>query len=94
MIKKEIKIKNKIGLRARYAALFVQIANRFLSEIFVEKDNVIVNAKSILGIMSLGVSKDSFITILVDGADEEEAIDKLFDLINNRFSLYTKGLTP
>lgn len=83
MMKKKIKIKNEIVLRARNVTLFVQTASRFLSEIFVQKDNAKVNAKSILGIVSLGVYKDSCITIVANGLDEENAIGELINLINN-----------
>ena len=84
MIKKEILIKNKIGLHARPAALFVQTANKFISEIMVKKGNSTINAKSIMGIMALGVSHGETIEIIVDGPDEENAIQELEDLINNK----------
>ncbi len=81
MIRKEFEIKNEMGLHARAAALFVQTTNKFASDIFVEKDNDRVNAKSIMGIMALGISKDSKITIIVNGIDEEEAMEELSNLI-------------
>lgn len=84
MIKKSLQIKNKLGLHARAAALFVQTTNKFSSEIFVEKDNQRVNGKSIMGIMALGVSKDSEITIIADGPDEEDAINTLIKLTEER----------
>ena len=84
MIKKEVVIKNKIGLHARPAALFVQTANKFISEIMVKKGNSTINAKSIMGIMALGVSHGETIEIIVDGPDEENAIQELEDLINNK----------
>lgn len=88
MIKKDFDIKNRMGLHARAAALFVQTANKFASDIFVEKDNERVNAKSIMGIMALGISKNAKITIIVNGIDEEEAIEELTNLINVKlFSL-------
>jgi len=82
MIKKDFEIKNEMGLHARAAALFVQTTNKFASDIFLEKDNERVNAKSIMGIMALDISKNSIITIIIDGIDEEEAIEELSDLIN------------
>ncbi|MDK2919889.1 MAG: phosphocarrier protein HPr [Candidatus Petromonas sp.] len=82
MIKKEFEIKNNLGLHARAAALFVQTTNKFASDIFVEKDNQKVNAKSIMGIMALGVPKNSKIVIAIDGVDEKEAMEKLTKLIN------------
>ncbi|MCG8538585.1 MAG: HPr family phosphocarrier protein [Clostridia bacterium] len=82
MIKRDFEIKNAIGLHARAAALFVQTTNKFACDIFVEKNNERVNAKSIMGIMALGISKNSKITIIVNGIDEEEAMEELSNLIN------------
>lgn len=82
MIKKEFIIKNELGLHARAAALFVKTTNKFVSEIYIEKNNEKVNAKSIMCIMALGISKDCKITIIVDGPDENEAITELTKLIN------------
>ena len=84
MIKKEVLIKNKIGLHARPAALYVQTANKFISEIMVKKGNSTINAKSIMGIMALGVSHGETIEIIVDGPDEENAIQELEDLVDNK----------
>lgn len=84
MIKRDFEIKNEMGLHARAAALFVQTTNRFAADIFLEKDNERVNAKSIMGVMALGISKDSKVTIMVNGIDEEEAIEELSNLINNK----------
>lgn len=77
MIEKKVTVNRKAGLQARPAALFVQEANRFASEIFIEKDGKNVNAKSIMGIMSLAVGANKEVTLKVDGADEEEAINAL-----------------
>ncbi|MGB9678464.1 MAG: HPr family phosphocarrier protein [Thermoanaerobacteraceae bacterium] len=85
MTEKVIEIKNKTGLHARPAALFVQTASKFSSQIWVEKDNKKVNAKSIMGIMSLGVSQGSTVTLSADGDDEEAAIKALVDLIDSKF---------
>lgn len=81
MLKKDFKIKNELGLHARAAALFVKSANKFSSDIFVAKNDMKVNAKSIMGIMALGVSKSANITIITDGIDEEEAMKELENLI-------------
>ncbi len=81
MIRKDFEIKNDMGLHARAAALFVQTTNKFASDIFVEKDNARVNAKSVMGVMALGISKNSKITIIVNGIDEEEAMEELSNLI-------------
>lgn len=84
MVKKTITVKNKTGLHARPAALFVQTAGKFLSEITVKKDDKEVNAKSIMGIMALGVSQGNEITIIARGEDEKEAIEALVDLLENK----------
>lgn len=86
MITKKVVIKNKIGLHARPAALFVQTANKFISEIMVKKGNSTINAKSIMGIMALGVSHGETIEIIVDGPDEENAIQELEELVNSKLS--------
>ena len=82
MITKELTIKNEIGLHARPAALFVQTANKFLSDIMIKKAGKTVNAKSIMGVMALGISKGEMIEIIIDGPDEENAISAIEDLIN------------
>lgn len=84
MMTKVAVIKNSIGLHARPAALFVRTCSKYKSEIFVEKDGKKVNAKSIMGIMSLGVSPGEEIKIIIDGFDEEVAMKDIMDLIENR----------
>ena len=84
MITKIATIKNSVGLHARPAALFVRTCSKYRSDIFVEKDGKKVNAKSIMGIMALGVYPNEEITITVDGIDEEAAIKDILDLIENR----------
>ncbi|NLI60060.1 MAG: HPr family phosphocarrier protein [Clostridiales bacterium] len=74
------------GLSARPAALFVQVASKFDSRIWVEIDSKKVNAKSIMGIMSLGVGQDDEITIIIEGDDEENALKALTELIDSNFS--------
>ena len=76
-IKKEIIIKNKQGLHARPAALFVQIANKFDSDISVKKDNEEVNGKSIMGILMLGAEQGTIVCLKVTGPDAEEAVSEL-----------------
>ena len=71
---------------ARPAVFFIQKANEFKSSIWIEKDERRVNAKSLLGVLSLGIVKGSTITLVADGADEQEAIDTLTALINSDFS--------
>lgn len=84
MEKRTITVKNKTGLHARPAALFVQTAGKFLSEITVKKDDKEVNAKSIMGIMALGVSQGNEITIIARGEDEKQAVEALVDLLENK----------
>jgi phosphotransferase system HPr (HPr) family protein len=76
-IEKEIVIKNKQGLHARPAALFVQIANKFDSDIFVIKDNEEVNGKSIMGILMLAAEKGTKVLLKAIGSDAEEAVIEL-----------------
>ncbi|MCF6410241.1 HPr family phosphocarrier protein [Pseudalkalibacillus salsuginis] len=77
MLEKNLTVELKTGLQARPAALFVQEANRFSADVFLEKDGKKVNAKSIMGIMSLAVGSGSKVTIVTDGKDEEEALKAL-----------------
>lgn len=77
MVEKQVEVKLKTGLQARPAALFVQEANRFSSNVFLEKDGKKVNAKSIMGLMSLAVSSGSTVLLSADGSDENEAIEEL-----------------
>jgi phosphocarrier protein len=85
-ISRNIEIINKLGMHARAAAQFVQLASSFSSHIEIEKDNRRVNGKSIMGVMMLAASKGSTVTLHADGEDEDQSIDSLADLINNRFN--------
>ena len=84
MIKKEFEIFNKVGLHARPAALFVQTASKFKSEISIEKGNKTVNGKSIMGVMTLGASYGDKVTIIIDGPDENEAIEVIEEFFNEK----------
>lgn len=77
MVEKEVTVQLKTGLQARPAALFVQEANRYSSDVFLEKNGKKVNAKSIMGIMSLAVNVGGFVKLTADGQDEEEALQAL-----------------
>jgi catabolite repression HPr-like protein len=77
MVEKQVEVHLKTGLQARPAALFVQEANRFVSDVFLEKDGKKVNAKSIMGLMSLAISTGSNITLVAEGNDEQDAIEAL-----------------
>lgn len=83
MAEKIVEVKIKPGLQARQAALFVQEANRFSADIFIEKDNRKVNAKSIMGIMSLAIAEGTNITLVAEGVDEDQAIISLGKFIEN-----------
>lgn len=85
MFQQNVTVKNKTGLHARPAALFVQTANKFKSEVFIEKEGKKVNAKSIMGVMSLAVSQGTPIIISAQGEDEKEAVLKLVELIESKF---------
>jgi len=86
MITKEVVINNQVGLHARPATFFIQKANEFKSSIWVEKEDRRVNAKSLLGVLSLGIVKGTTVTLIADGTDEEEAISTLSELIDSDFS--------
>jgi phosphocarrier protein HPr len=85
LIKKVFKIKNQNGLHARPSASFVKVAQKFSSDIFVERNGAVVNGKSILGLMTLAVGKGSKIKITAEGQDADEAINDLGNLIKARF---------
>ncbi len=85
MVEKEVEIVNKLGIHARPATSFVQIAEKFKSNIIVEKDGFEVNGKSILGMMMLVAPKGTKIKIKVDGPDEEEALNALVKLVEDGF---------
>jgi len=83
MIERRVQVKLKLGLQARQAALFVQEANRFSADIFPEKDEKKVNAKSIMGVMSLAVAKGTEVTLSSEGNDAEQAVTALATIIEN-----------
>ncbi|MGG3571515.1 HPr family phosphocarrier protein [Bacillus gobiensis] len=83
MLERKVEIKLKTGLQARPAALFVQEANRYTSDIYLEKDGKKVNAKSIMGLMSLAVGSGAMITLITNGTDEQEALDALSSFVQN-----------
>ena len=85
MISKEVLIINKLGLHARAAAKFVTLASEFASDIYVARGNKKVNGKSIMGVMMLAASKGTTIEITVDGSDEQIAITRLEELVDQRF---------
>lgn len=86
MFVKEIVVQNQVGLHARPATFFIQKANEYKSSIWIERDERKANAKSLLGVLSLGVTKGVSITISADGSDEEEAVNSLVEMISSDFS--------
>jgi len=85
MIEKEITIINKLGLHARAAAKLVQTANSYAAEVLIRKDGQEVNGKSIMGVMMLAASAGTLIQLIIDGEDEQQAMDALVSLIEDRF---------
>ena len=86
MYTKEITVNNEVGLHARPATYFIQKANEYKCGIWVEKEERRVNAKSLLGVLSLGIVKGTTITLIADGADAEAAVEALADLIDNQLN--------
>lgn len=82
MIEKSVVVSLEAGLQARPAAQFVQEANRFSSDLFLEKDNKRINAKSIMGLMSLSITKDTTVKLIAEGTDAEEAIESLTEFVS------------
>ena len=85
MVIKSVTINNQVGLHARPATFFIQKANEYRCSIWVEKDDRKVNAKSLLGVLSLGIVCGTTVNIIADGADEQEAVDTRAELVNSKF---------
>ncbi len=86
MFVKEVVVMNQVGLRARPATFFTQKANEFKCSVWIEKEERRVNAKSLLGVLSLGIIKGMTINIVADGKDEEQAVETLCELISRDFA--------
>lgn len=86
MFVKDVMVQNQVGLHARPATFFIQKANEFKSSIWIEKEERRVNAKSLLGILSLGIVGGTQIRIIADGADEQEAVTALTELVDSSFA--------
>ena len=86
MYMKDVKVQNKIGLHARPATFFIQKAHEYKSAIWVEREERRVNAKSLLGVLSLGIVGGASIRILADGPDEQDAVNGLVQLIETGFA--------
>ena len=81
MLTKTITIQNEVGLHTRPATYFIQKANNYKSSVWIENSDRRTNAKSLLGVLSLGISKGDTVSIIADGSDEAEAVDGLVDLL-------------
>ena len=86
MYSQEAVVNNQVGLHARPATFFIQKANEFKSSIWVEREDRKVNAKSLLGVLSLGIEKDNTIVLQAEGVDEVEAIEGLSQLLIDGFN--------
>lgn len=84
MIKKSIKIELATGMETRPVALLVQVASQFSSNIYLETDNRRINAKSIMGMMALGLDTGESVTVVAEGEDEQEAFEKVEEYLTNR----------
>lgn len=90
MYSKDVMVQNQVGLHARPATFFIQKANEFRSSIWIEKEERRVNAKSLLGILCLGIIGGTQIKIIADGADEQAAVNALVELVESGFSEETR----
>ena len=86
MYVKEVSVRNQVGLHARPATFFIQKANEYKSSIWVERDERRVNAKSLLGVLSLGIVGGTVIKVIADGSDEQAAVDGLVKLVESGFT--------
>lgn len=86
MYVKEVMVQNQVGLHARPATFFIQKANEFKSAIWIEKEERRVNAKSLLGVLSLGIIGGTQVKIIADGVDEQNAVDSLVQMIDSGFA--------
>ncbi|MCK5118490.1 MAG: HPr family phosphocarrier protein [Candidatus Latescibacteria bacterium] len=85
MFERSVEIRNELGLHARPAQLLVQTADQFRSEIFLSKDGVEINGKSIMGVMMLAAAQGSILVIRAEGSDEREAVVDLVALVESKF---------
>lgn len=83
MISRDVTIKNNVGLHARPATFFIQKANSYASSIWIQKDDRRISAKSLLGVLSMGITGGMTITLIADGPDEAEALNGLEELVSN-----------
>ena len=85
MVEKILTVKNRAGIHARPATLIAQLANKFTSEITLEKDSIVINAKSIMGVITMAAGYNTTLTLKVEGPDESEAASAIEDLFEKKF---------
>lgn len=85
MIERVLTVRNRAGIHARPAALIAQTANRFSSEILLEKGSIVINAKSIMGVITMAAGYNTHLTLKVKGTDEREAADAIAGLFEKKF---------
>lgn len=85
MTEKLLVVRNRAGIHARPAALIAQLANKFSSEILIEKDSTTVNAKSIMGVITMAAGYNTQLTVRAEGADEKQAVDAIYQLFESKF---------
>lgn len=85
MVEKVLSVRNRAGVHARPAALIAQTANKFASEVMMKKDDIDVNAKSIMGVITMAAAYNSTIIVQADGPDENEAVNAIYTLFENKF---------
>lgn len=85
MTEKILTVKNRAGIHARPAALIAQTANKFTCEVLIEKDSNTVNAKSIMGVITMAAGYNTVLTLKAEGADEKEAAEAIFQLFESKF---------
>lgn len=85
MVEKILTVKNRAGIHARPATLIAQMANKYTSEITLEKDSIVVNAKSIMGVITMAASYNTTMTLKVEGPDESEAASAIENLFDTKF---------
>lgn len=85
MAQRLLTVRNRAGIHARPAALIAQTANKFSSEILLEKDSSVINAKSIMGVITMAAGYNTTLTIKATGADEDAAVEAIYSLFENKF---------
>ena len=86
MIKKNVKVQNKYGLHARPCSLITKTAQKFRADLFIKKDDIEANGKSIMGVMQLAAELDSELILIANGIDEEYLLEEIIELFNNKFN--------